>query len=139
MGRLYAAARAVALPSICFEQFPRGVVEGFSYGPPLVVSAIGELGELVEHDVTGERFRRRMRGPWPRNCGICSPTPAWRIAWEARHGPNTWRSIRRGQFRELAANLRSRAGAPWRKTAARAFRGSTTRTNRDLVLKTKGK
>lgn len=62
MGKLYGKARVVALPSICFEQFPRGVVEGFSYGRPLLVSAIGGLGELVEHDRTGLKFPAKDAG-----------------------------------------------------------------------------
>ena len=53
---LYSTARAVALPSICFEQFPRGVVEAFSHARPLVVSDIGGVGELVEHGVHGRKF-----------------------------------------------------------------------------------
>jgi glycosyltransferase involved in cell wall biosynthesis len=56
MARLYRQARAVALPSICFEQFPRGVVEAYAHARPIVASDIGGLGELVAHDRTGRKF-----------------------------------------------------------------------------------
>ena len=56
MSDLYRGARAVALPSICFEQFPRAVVEAFAHGRPVVASDIGGLGELVTHDRSGRKF-----------------------------------------------------------------------------------
>jgi glycosyltransferase involved in cell wall biosynthesis len=62
MSKLYRSARVVALPSICFEQFPRGVVESFAHGRPLVASDIGGLGELVEHDLTGRKFAVKDAG-----------------------------------------------------------------------------
>ena len=51
-------ARAVALvmPSICYENFPRTLVEAFACGLPVVASRLGALAELVEDGVTGLHF-----------------------------------------------------------------------------------
>ncbi len=46
----------VVLPSQCFENFPRVIVEAYACGKPVVVSDIGSLGELVQKKVTGLRF-----------------------------------------------------------------------------------
>jgi len=50
------AARALVLPSLCYENFPRGVLDAFSNGRPLVATDIGALGELVAHGETGLTF-----------------------------------------------------------------------------------
>jgi glycosyltransferase involved in cell wall biosynthesis len=46
-------ARAVVVPSRCYEGFPRVVVEAYAAGVPLVASRYGSLEELVEEGVTG--------------------------------------------------------------------------------------
>jgi glycosyltransferase involved in cell wall biosynthesis len=51
--RLVAQARAVVVPSICYEAFPRVVVEAYATGVPVVASRIGALPEVVEDGVTG--------------------------------------------------------------------------------------
>jgi len=50
-------ARAVVLPSRCYEGFPRVVVEAYAAGVPLVASRVGSLAQLVEHEVTGLQVR----------------------------------------------------------------------------------
>jgi glycosyltransferase involved in cell wall biosynthesis len=52
-----ANARAVVVPSICYENFPRAVVEAFVSGRPAIVSDIGALGEIVRHNELGIKFR----------------------------------------------------------------------------------
>ncbi len=47
------AARALVLPSLCFENFPRAVLDAFSNGRPLIANGIGALAELVAHGGTG--------------------------------------------------------------------------------------
>ncbi len=51
-----ARARALVLPSIVYENFPRTIAEAYSCGLPVVASRIGALAELVEHEVTGLLF-----------------------------------------------------------------------------------
>jgi glycosyltransferase involved in cell wall biosynthesis len=50
--RFVADARAILVPSIWYEAFPR-VVEAYAAGVPVVASRIGALPELVEDGVTG--------------------------------------------------------------------------------------
>ncbi len=47
------AARALVLPSLWYENFPRTLVEAFGAGLPVIASRIGALAELVEPGVTG--------------------------------------------------------------------------------------
>jgi glycosyltransferase involved in cell wall biosynthesis len=49
-------ARALALPSLCFENCPRTLLEAFCSGRPAVVPNRGSLDELVRHDQTGLKF-----------------------------------------------------------------------------------
>jgi glycosyltransferase involved in cell wall biosynthesis len=51
--RLVAQARAVLVPSIWYEAFPRVVVEAYAAGVPVVAGRIGALPEVVEDGVTG--------------------------------------------------------------------------------------
>lgn len=51
-----AGATALVLPSICYENFPRTLVEAFGSGLPVIASRIGALAELVEHGRTGLHF-----------------------------------------------------------------------------------
>lgn len=50
------AARALVLPSVCYENFPTVLAEAYATGLPVVASDIGSLRELVEEGVTGRRF-----------------------------------------------------------------------------------
>lgn len=47
---------ALVLPSICYESFPRTLVEAFGCGLPVIASRIGALAELIEDGVTGLLF-----------------------------------------------------------------------------------
>jgi glycosyltransferase involved in cell wall biosynthesis len=49
-------ARAVVVPSVCFETFGNTVVEGYACGRPVIASDIGALGDLVDHERTGLKF-----------------------------------------------------------------------------------
>lgn len=49
-------AKALLLPSICYENFPRTIVEAYACGLPVIASRIGSLLELVEHGQTGMLF-----------------------------------------------------------------------------------
>ena len=52
-------ARFLVLPSVWYENFPVTIPEAFAHGLPIVSSDIGALAGLIEHDVTGLRFRPR--------------------------------------------------------------------------------
>lgn len=49
-------ASALVLPSICYENFPRTLVEAFASGLPVIASRIGALADLVEDGRTGLLF-----------------------------------------------------------------------------------
>lgn len=46
----------LVLPSICYENFPRTIVEAYACGLPVIASAMGAMAELVEDGVTGLLF-----------------------------------------------------------------------------------
>jgi glycosyltransferase involved in cell wall biosynthesis len=50
-------ARFLVLPSECYESFPLALVEAFGCALPLVASALGAMGELVNDGRTGLTFR----------------------------------------------------------------------------------
>jgi glycosyltransferase involved in cell wall biosynthesis len=50
---LVAEARALLVPSLWYEAFPRVIVEAYASGVPVVASRIGALPEVVEEGVTG--------------------------------------------------------------------------------------
>ena len=49
-------ALALVLPSVCYENFPRTLVEAFATGLPVIASNAGPLRELVDDGVTGLLF-----------------------------------------------------------------------------------
>lgn len=51
--KLLAHARAIVVPSVCYENFPRVIVEAFAHGVPVLASRIGSLAELIEDGRTG--------------------------------------------------------------------------------------
>jgi glycosyltransferase involved in cell wall biosynthesis len=51
--RVLARSRALALPSLSYEVFPRVVAEAYSVGVPVIASRIGALPEIVEDGRTG--------------------------------------------------------------------------------------
>jgi glycosyltransferase involved in cell wall biosynthesis len=49
-------AFALVLPSICYESFPRTLVEAFACGLPVIASRMGAMAELVTDGFTGLLF-----------------------------------------------------------------------------------
>ena len=56
--RLLRGARAVVIPSICFEGAPRVAAEAYAHGVPVIASDIGGLPEVVVTGETGFLVRR---------------------------------------------------------------------------------
>lgn len=50
---LMARARALVVPSICYEGSPMTLSEAYAAGTPVVGSRLGSLVELIDHGVTG--------------------------------------------------------------------------------------
>lgn len=68
-----AAARALVLPSICYESFPRTLVEAYACGLPVIASRLGAMAALVRHGETGLLFN-------PGDAGDLAQTLAWALA-----------------------------------------------------------
>ncbi|WP_292934045.1 glycosyltransferase family 4 protein [Noviherbaspirillum sp.] len=49
-------ARFMVLPSICYENSPRTIVEAFACGLPVIASRLGALADMVHDGVTGLLF-----------------------------------------------------------------------------------
>jgi glycosyltransferase involved in cell wall biosynthesis len=50
-------AKFVIVPSICYENFPRVIVEAYSWGVPVLASSLGGFPEIVQEEQTGLLFR----------------------------------------------------------------------------------
>ncbi len=69
-----ARAQFLVLPSICYENSPRTIVEAFSCGLPVIASRLGALADMVRDGVTGLLF----------NPGDAVDLAA-KMAWAAAH------------------------------------------------------
>jgi glycosyltransferase involved in cell wall biosynthesis len=67
-------AQFLVLPSICYENSPRTIVEAFSCGLPVIASRLGALVDIVQEGVTGLLF----------NPGDAADL-AQKMAWAAAH------------------------------------------------------
>jgi glycosyltransferase involved in cell wall biosynthesis len=50
------SARALVMPSLCYENFPRALVEAFACGLPVIASRLGAMAALVRDGETGLLF-----------------------------------------------------------------------------------
>ena len=57
--RLLAASRALILPTQCYEGFPMTIAEAFSVGTPVLVSNLGNGGNLIREGWTGMKFNQK--------------------------------------------------------------------------------
>ncbi len=53
---LIGAATFLVLPSQCYENFPRVLIEAFAKGTPVIASRLGAMAEVVDHGRTGLHF-----------------------------------------------------------------------------------
>lgn len=49
-------AKFIVVPSICYENFPRIVVEAYAFGVPILASRLGTMADLVKNKETGLLF-----------------------------------------------------------------------------------
>jgi glycosyltransferase involved in cell wall biosynthesis len=68
------SAQYMVLPSICYENSPRTIVEAFASGLPVIASRLGALPDIVQEGVTGLLF----------NPGDAADLAA-KIAWAQSH------------------------------------------------------
>lgn len=72
--RAMRSASFLVLPSICYENFPRTLVEAFACSLPVIASRLGALAELVEDSKTGLLFEPGSAGDL-----------RWKMAWAGKH------------------------------------------------------
>jgi glycosyltransferase involved in cell wall biosynthesis len=58
------SARALVVPSLCYEGQPRVILEAFAAGVPVLASRIGGLPELVDHGVNGYLVEPGIESAW---------------------------------------------------------------------------
>lgn len=56
VARQMAGATAVLIPSICYENLPKALVESFAVGTPVIASRLGALPDLIDDGRTGLLF-----------------------------------------------------------------------------------
>lgn len=88
-------AAFLVLPSICYENFPRTIVEAYASGLPVIASAMGAMAELVEDGVTGLLFE-------PGNARAL----AERVAWAQAH-PEAMRRMGEAAHRRYQQRYRA--------------------------------
>jgi len=85
---LMRAAKYLVVPSICYENFPRTIVEAFACGLPVIASRLGAMAEIVRDGETGLLFE-------PHNADDLADKMAW-----AEANPDRWRQIGINALRE---------------------------------------
>ncbi len=72
-------AIALVLPSICYENFPRTIVEAFACGLPVIASRMGSMADLVKEGETGLLFE-------PSNAHALAEKMNWALAHPVEMG-----------------------------------------------------
>jgi len=69
---LVGEATFLALPSQCYENFPRVVIEAFAKGTPVIASKLGGMAEIVDDGRTGLHFKPGDAADLARRCEASS-------------------------------------------------------------------
>jgi glycosyltransferase involved in cell wall biosynthesis len=85
----------LVMPSICYEQFPRTLVEAFGCALPVIASRLGPLAELIEHGRTGLLFEPGSARDLAQTISFAKANPALmrnlgraaRAEYEAKYTP----------------------------------------------------
>jgi len=91
---LIAGARALLVPTRCYEGAPVTVLEAYAAGVPVIASHIGAVGEMVEHDVSGLLVPPDDPQAWAEAlCRLLDDAESLRLGagarrlWEGRYTP----------------------------------------------------
>lgn len=111
-----ARARALILPSQCYEGQPRAILEAYAAGVPVIASAIGGIPELVVEDVTGLTVPPGDDAGWREAARrLASDADSHRFGeqayelWQARFSPSRGRELLEEAY---AQALAARAASP---------------------------
>jgi glycosyltransferase involved in cell wall biosynthesis len=70
------AAAYLIFPSICYEAFPRTLIEAFACGLPVIASRLGAMAEIIDHGRTGLLFQPRSAEDLARKISWAESNPA---------------------------------------------------------------
>lgn len=57
--KIVGESKAIVLPTQCYEGFPMTIVEAASVGTPVIGSAIGNVGSIIQEGITGYQFNNK--------------------------------------------------------------------------------
>ncbi len=111
------AARAVLVPSECYETFGRAAAEAFAVGTPVICSDGGSVMEIVNHGVTGYHFQSGnvadlaaiIDSVTASPLEIASMRPAARARYEQRYTPEQGYRLLINAYSRVIANRPGRA------------------------------
>lgn len=108
---LIARAAVVIIPSVCYENFPRVVVEAFCRGVGIIASRLGSLAELIQDGQTGLLFNAGDAGDLQRAVLQYFESPAKmnnvednaRRAFESKYTPQANYRTLKGIYNDVIA------------------------------------
>jgi len=112
-------ARFLVLPSICYENSPRTIVEAFASGLPVIASRLGALADIVQDGVTGLLFdpgnaadlAKKMMWAQSHPTQMIKMGQAARAEYEAKYTPERNYDLLMEIYEEAIAAIRSKRGA----------------------------
>jgi glycosyltransferase involved in cell wall biosynthesis len=111
-------ARALVLPSICYEGAPRTVVEALAAGVPVLANRKGALPTVVDDGVTGLLVDPDQPGDWPRVARALLDDETSTVmgeaahrAWRARYSPEQGIRALEAVYRAVTAPVVPQAAA----------------------------
>ena len=115
---LIAGARAMIVPSLLYEGFPRTIVEAYACGTPVIASDIGGLRDVVEDGKTGLLIPPGDAGALARACARMTRQKATELgenanaAYKARYTPEK-------NYEQLMSIYRRAVGEPLNEVQGR--------------------
>ncbi len=79
--RIIGQSRCLILPSICYENFPRAIVEAYAVGTPVIASRLGAMAELVDHGRLGLLFDANDARSLAAQVELIAANPLSRTKW----------------------------------------------------------
>ncbi len=103
-------ARALLVPSRCYEGAPRSIIEAFATGVPVVAPSLGSLAEIVDDGINGVSIARSSAATWMgaidqlRDDHVVARlgAGAWET-WSSRYSPAANLAALEATYRDIAA------------------------------------